>query len=196
MRSGSGKYPSSIARSTSITSSWKSIRAIRNIQRSLRDIYVSTSGGGASGTATSNASAGTVTGLPARRRAQPRPPPQRLRQTPTTIRHAMPPSIRWPTIGKGSSSSGAAVSTAAETMIPLAAFSHYNPGNAPLSVNHQGLFVAATISFNLLPGAALGDAAHEIENAAQPNPHAGIDPRQPGRHGAGVSSCRSITNRF
>src|SRR6202035_2306678 len=30
---------------------------------------------------------------------------------------------------------------------------------------HQGLFVASTISFNLLPGAALGDAAHEIDNA-------------------------------
>ena len=69
------------------------------------------------------------------------------------------------TIGKGSSSSGAAVSTAVETMVPLAAVSHYNAGNAPLSVSHQGLFVASTISFNLLPGAALGDAAHEIDNA-------------------------------
>ena len=39
-----------------------------------------------------------------------------------------------------------------ETMIPLAALSHYNAGNAPLSVNHQGLFVAATISFNLHAG--------------------------------------------
>jgi multidrug efflux pump len=67
--------------------------------------------------------------------------------------------------GKGSTSSGAAVSTAVETMVPLATLSHYNAGNAPLSVNHQGLFVAATISFNLLPGAALGDAAIEIDNA-------------------------------
>ena len=50
-------------------------------------------------------------------------------------------------------------------MVPLAAISHYNAGNAPLSVNHQGLFVASTISFNLLPGAALGDAASEIDNA-------------------------------
>ncbi len=50
-------------------------------------------------------------------------------------------------------------------MVPLAALSHYNAGNAPLSVNHQGLFVAATISFNLLPGAALGDAAVEIDKA-------------------------------
>ncbi len=67
--------------------------------------------------------------------------------------------------GKGATSSGAAVSTAVETMVPLAALSHYNAGNAPLSVNHQGLFVASTISFNLLPGAALGDAATEIDNA-------------------------------
>jgi multidrug efflux pump len=34
-----------------------------------------------------------------------------------------------------------------------------------LSVSHQGLFVASTISFNLLPGASLGDAAEEINNA-------------------------------
>ena len=52
-------------------------------------------------------------------------------------------------------------------MIPLAAISHYNPGNAPLSVNHQGLFVASTISFNLVPGAALGDASTEIDNAVK-----------------------------
>ena len=50
-------------------------------------------------------------------------------------------------------------------MVPLAAFSHYHAGNTPLSVNHQGLFVASTISFNLQPGAALGDAATEIDNA-------------------------------
>jgi multidrug efflux pump len=67
--------------------------------------------------------------------------------------------------GKSNTSAGAAVSTTQETMIPLAAVSHYNPGNAPLSVNHQGLFVASTISFNLQPGVALGDAAKEIASA-------------------------------
>jgi multidrug efflux pump len=50
-------------------------------------------------------------------------------------------------------------------MIPLAAVAHYQPGNTPLSVNHQGLFVASTISFNLKEGASLGEAAAEI-NAA------------------------------
>ena len=43
-------------------------------------------------------------------------------------------------------------------MVPLAAFTHYAPGNTPLAVNHQGLFVATTISFNLAPGKSLGDA--------------------------------------
>jgi multidrug efflux pump len=67
--------------------------------------------------------------------------------------------------GRGSTSAGAAVATSVETMIPLAAVSHYGPGYTPLSVNHQGLFVAATISFNLKPGKSLGEAAEEV-NAA------------------------------
>ena len=29
-----------------------------------------------------------------------------------------------------------------ETMVPLSAFAHFGPGNTPLAVNHQGLFVA------------------------------------------------------
>ena len=38
---------------------------------------------------------------------------------------------------------------------------------APLSVNHQGLFPSVTISFNLLPGVALGDAVGAIGDAAR-----------------------------
>jgi multidrug efflux pump len=67
--------------------------------------------------------------------------------------------------GPTTASSGAAVSTSAETMIPLAAIAHVAPGNVPLAVNHQGLAVAATISFNLAEGASLSDAVREI-NAA------------------------------
>jgi len=64
---------------------------------------------------------------------------------------------------RGSTSTGAAVSTAAETMVPLSAFSHFGPGTTPLAVNHQGHFVAATISFNLTPGKTLDDAVRVIE---------------------------------
>jgi multidrug efflux pump len=49
---------------------------------------------------------------------------------------------------------------------PLAAFAHYAPGVAPLSVNHQGLFPAVTLSFNLKPGLALGDAVNAITQVA------------------------------
>ena len=57
---------------------------------------------------------------------------------------------------------GTAVTTAAENMIPLSAFSHYEPGVTPLSVNHQGHFAASTISFNLPPGKPLSDAVDAI----------------------------------
>jgi multidrug efflux pump len=50
--------------------------------------------------------------------------------------------------------------------VPLGAFSHYAPVTAPLTVSHQGLFPAVTISFNLQPGVALGDAVDAITAAA------------------------------
>ncbi|RUV11659.1 nodulation protein, partial [Mesorhizobium sp. M7A.T.Ca.TU.009.01.3.1] len=42
----------------------------------------------------------------------------------------------------------------------------YGPGSTPLSVNHQGLFVATTLSFNLAPGVALSDGVAAINAAA------------------------------
>jgi len=50
-------------------------------------------------------------------------------------------------------------------LVPLSAFSHYEPSNTALSVNHQGIFPAITISFNLAPGASLGPAVQHIEEA-------------------------------
>ena len=51
--------------------------------------------------------------------------------------------------------------------VPLNAIAHFGPAVAPLSVNHQGLFPSVTISFNLQPGVALGDAVEVIEEAAR-----------------------------
>src|ERR1019366_3485868 len=42
--------------------------------------------------------------------------------------------------------------------VPMSAFARFASTTAPLTVTHQGLFPAVTISFNLKPGAALGDA--------------------------------------
>jgi len=50
--------------------------------------------------------------------------------------------------------------------VPLSAFAHFAPSVAALSVSHQGLFPAATISFNLQSGVALGDAVNAIHDAA------------------------------
>jgi multidrug efflux pump len=49
--------------------------------------------------------------------------------------------------------------------VPLSTFSHFERGTAPLAVNHQGQFPAITISFNLAPGASLGDATTAILEA-------------------------------
>jgi multidrug efflux pump len=47
--------------------------------------------------------------------------------------------------------------------VPLSVFTHFESGAAPLAINHQGQFPSVTISFNLAPGAALGDATKAIE---------------------------------
>jgi multidrug efflux pump len=51
--------------------------------------------------------------------------------------------------------------------VPLSTFAHLESGTAPLSINHQGQFPSVTISFNLAPGAALGDATTAIKKAVQ-----------------------------
>ncbi len=69
--------------------------------------------------------------------------------------------------GSGVASTGASLSTAAETMIPLSAFANYGPGTTPMQVQHQENFVATTISFNLPLGVTLGEATQAIERTMQ-----------------------------
>ncbi|WP_313667988.1 multidrug efflux RND transporter permease subunit MdtC [Atlantibacter sp.] len=47
--------------------------------------------------------------------------------------------------------------------IPLSSFAHWQPANAPLSVNHQGLSAASTIAFNLPTGVSLSEASDAID---------------------------------
>jgi len=155
----------------------------------LQNLYVSTSGGSASGTQTSNAPTGTVAASGSTGAAGKTTGTGSSGQSgsaPATVggtvasgsagsgtggssaasqsaRNAAQNSIAR--TGKGSASAGAAVSTRVETMIPLAAISHYGPGSTPLAVNHQSQFVAATISFNLPPGKSLGDAQRAVQAA-------------------------------
>ncbi len=47
--------------------------------------------------------------------------------------------------------------------IPLSGFAKWQPANAPLSVNHQGLSAASTVSFNLPEGVSLSQASDAID---------------------------------
>jgi multidrug efflux pump len=59
------------------------------------------------------------------------------------------------------------VPATAGNLVPLSAFARYEPSSTALSVNHQGIFPAITISFNLAPGASLGPAVVDIEAATR-----------------------------
>ncbi len=50
-------------------------------------------------------------------------------------------------------------------LIPLRAFTRFEPGNAPLSINHTGLFASDSISFSLAENVSLQEATVAIENA-------------------------------
>jgi len=56
-------------------------------------------------------------------------------------------------------------STAKNGQVPLSAIARVVEQSAPLSIGHLGQFPAALISFNLAPGAALGDAVDAIREA-------------------------------
>jgi len=47
--------------------------------------------------------------------------------------------------------------------VPLSSFTHFAHKAEPLVVSHQGIFPAVTLSFNLAPGVALGQAVNAIQ---------------------------------
>ncbi|MBV8866591.1 MAG: multidrug efflux RND transporter permease subunit [Acidobacteriaceae bacterium] len=51
--------------------------------------------------------------------------------------------------------------------VPLSVFTHFQPSTAALTVNHSGVFPSVTISFNLAPGLALGQAVDAINQMEQ-----------------------------
>jgi multidrug efflux pump len=57
------------------------------------------------------------------------------------------------------------VQSANGMQVPLSAFTHLEQTTAALAVNHQGQFPVVTLSFNLAPGASLGDAVDAIKKA-------------------------------
>jgi len=57
------------------------------------------------------------------------------------------------------------VPSATGVQVPLSTFTRIVPTTTALTVNHQGQFPAVTLSFNLAPGVALGDAVAAIAAA-------------------------------
>jgi len=117
---------------------------------SLRDLYVSTSGGAAAATATTNLATAERGGAAG---------------TSNSAENALTNAIA--NTGRGAASSGSAVSASVEKMVPLSAIARTSAGTTRLSVNHQGLFAATTVSFNLQEGMSLSDATVAVNQAMQ-----------------------------
>ncbi|HET6412500.1 MAG TPA: multidrug efflux RND transporter permease subunit [Anaeromyxobacter sp.] len=78
------------------------------------------------------------------------------------------------------------------SQVPLTAIAQYSPSNTLLSVNHQGQFPAVTLSFNLAPNIALGQALDAVRRAeATLGLPAAIYSSPQGTAGAFVDSLRS-----
>ncbi len=126
----------------------------------LRDIYISTSGGNVSGTQSTAGAGGAFTAAPTLGSTTTTADNSAAAQAAEAVRNqqlnALTASVR------GGGSTGASVSTRVSTMVPLAAVASFGPGTTPLAVNHQGPFVATTFSFNLPAGESLGNAVTAI----------------------------------
>ncbi|WP_428675308.1 efflux RND transporter permease subunit [Reyranella sp.] len=127
---------------------------------SLKDIYVSTSGGAVSGAQATAAVSNTITSTPTIASLTGAGATQL--DPSAAVRNQRTNAIA--VSGRGTASTGAAVSTSPETMIPLSAVTNYEFGTTPLGINHQGLFVASTVSFNLTVGKTLSDAVAYVNS--------------------------------
>jgi multidrug efflux pump len=127
----------------------------------LNQIYVSTGGGAVSGTQRTQPLSGTVAA---------KPPPTKsgsaaasaVQNAGDVARNAANNALA--NVGRSATSTGSAVSTSKETMVPLSAFSHFGAGNTPIAVYHDNLFAASTILFNLAPGVSLGEATAAVDD--------------------------------
>ena len=135
----------------------------------LKDIYISTSGGSISGTQATGAVAGTVSTASAAGGGSSGGTATSTGAAALTAADVANDVVRNQAAnalvnsGRGGASTGSSVSTRVETMVPLSAIASYGPGSSPLGINHQGPFVVTTFSFNLAKGISLGQATAAIQ---------------------------------
>jgi len=84
--------------------------------------------------------------------------------SPTTSALSTPPAVTSSGALSSNSSLALTLSTAASTQVPLRSFASFTPTTTALSVNHQGQFIASTISFNLAEGVSLSQATEVIND--------------------------------
>ena len=126
----------------------------------LNQIYVSTGGGPVSGTQRTQPLSGSVVA---------KPPPAKggnaaagaVQSAGDVARNAANNALA--NSGRSTTSTGSAVSTAKETMVPLSAFTSFGAGKTPIAIYHVNLFAASTISFNLAPDVSLGEATAAVD---------------------------------
>src|SRR6202035_5536682 len=120
----------------------------------LKELYVSTAGGAASGTQLTQAVAGTTVIKSTTAASQ------------TSVAEDVARNLSLNSLanaGRGNTSTGSAVSVAQETVVPFSAFSHFATGTTPVSVNHTGTSVSTAIAYNLPEGVSLKTALDAIE---------------------------------
>ena len=140
----------------------------------LKEVWVSTSGGALSGTQ-SSAAAATDFNAP----ALPSAPASSSTGASTSAAGVVSVSLApagaarnlalnsLANSARGGASTGSSIATSSETTVPLAAFASYGPNTTPLAINHQGPFVATTFSFNLPEGQSLSAAIAAIARTMQ-----------------------------
>lgn len=122
----------------------------------LKLLFVSKSGGAVSGTQATQAVAGTT---------QFGTSSTKSTITQDTARNLAANSLA--NSGRGNTSTGSAISVATETMVPLEAFSHFATATTPVTVNHTGIAVSTSFSYNLPEGGSLGSAQVAIQRTME-----------------------------
>jgi multidrug efflux pump len=84
--------------------------------------------------------------------------------TPASGALTPPSNALAPGSSAGTASSPNTTSSAVQSnAVPLSAFTRFQRASEALSINHQGQFPSVTVSFNLSPGASLGNAIEEVD---------------------------------
>ncbi|MDE3202294.1 MAG: efflux RND transporter permease subunit [Acidobacteriota bacterium] len=84
--------------------------------------------------------------------------------TPSLLTSLASSSNGSPTSAATTASTAIPAAAAAAHMVPLSAFAHFETERTSLAVNHQGQYPSITLTFNLAPNVALGQAVTALQN--------------------------------